>query len=835
MRHFVIAIVVLLMASATFTFAQEDTPIRILKSDASTREKADACRALALIGTPEAVPVLASLLTDETLSHMARYALEPIADPSVDKALRGALGQLKGSQLVGVIDSLGVRKDTQAVEPLAPFLTNADPAVVRAAASALGSIGGPAVPTLDNALAQGARSSRLAVCEGLFRCAEAMPDAEAVAIYDRVRLLPDLPLHIQVAAMRGAILRRGIHGVPLLIETLWTEQPVLVSAAVGISLDIPGSEMTAALARELSRANMPKRLLLVQTLGYRGDPAAVPVLMSLAKTGPASQRVAAIDSLVQLGHASAIPVLVASAQEADATVSSAAQAGLIGFPGSAADAAVVTWLNEASAKHRVAAIHVAGQRRIAVAVPPLLKATEDASVDVVKASFKTLGELAGVAEIPAVVNAMLKTQAVPAAEASLSAICARHSNKALCTQKLLPGFNRAQGKPKLALLRVLRTVGDAQALAVVRTAAAESDTSVRDTALRALCDWPTVNALPDLAKLAKTTPNTTFKILALRGQLRLIPMQRDSDAQKLSQLKIMLPLIDRTEEQRLVLAVLGQLPSAESLACVMTYVTRDELKDEACVTAVGIAERIVATHPKEVAEAMTQIQTNNDKLAARVGALLAGAKKDTPEAGFMTLFNGKDLTGWDGKPGWWTVQDGALTAESTPDKPCRVCNYLFWRDGQPADFELRADFKISGQGNSGIQIRSEPRPSWDTYGYQADMTGDGELIGFVYHHKYALIAGRGTKAIFTADNQSTVEQLNDPADLLKHYKPDDWNQYRVVCDGPDITLYINGVLMCQITDHRVTEAARHGVIALQMHPGPPMKIQFKNIRLKVLD
>jgi len=833
MRHLIIAIAALSLASPAFT--QEETLITLLKSDASTREKADACRELSRVGTKQAVPALSQLLTDQTLSHMARYALEPIADPSVDAALRSALGKLKGSQLVGVIDSLGVRKDTKAVESLAPFLTDADPAVVQAAARTLGGMGGAALPVLENALTHGLIPSQPAVCEGLFRCAEAMPDAEAVAIYDRVRLLPDLPFHIQVAAMRGAILRRGIHGVPLLIETLWTEEPMMASAAAGISMDIPGQAMTVALIRELSRATMSKRLLLVQTLGYRGDPAAASALMGLAQTGSAGQRVAAIHSLAQLGDASAIPALVASAKDADASVSSAAQAALIGFPGRQADAAVVSWLNESDGTHRVAAMDVAGQRRITAAVQPLLTATGDAHADVVNASFKTLGELAGVAEIPAIVNAMLKTQAVAAAEASLSAICARHSDKTLCAQKLLPGFNQAQGKPRLALLRVLRTAGDAKALAAVRAAATESDTSVKDTALRALCDWPTVNALPDLAKLAKTTTNRTFRILALRGQLRLIPMQSDSDAQKLSQLKAMLPLIDRTEEQRLVLAVLGQLPSAESLAIVMSYLTQEALKNEASVTAVGIGENIVATYPAEVAEAMKQIQTNNDKLAARVRALLASAKKDTAEAGFMTLFNGKDLTGWDGKPGWWTVQDGALTAESTPDKPCRVCNYLTWRDGQPADFELLADFKLSGKGNSGIQIRSEPRPSWDTYGYQADMTGDGELIGFVYHHKYALIAGRGTKAIFTADNKSTVAQINDPAALLKHYKLDDWNQYRVVCDGPDITLYINGVLMCQITDHRVAEAARHGLIALQMHPGPPMKIQFKNIRLKVLD
>jgi hypothetical protein len=204
------------------------------------------------------------------------------------------------------------------------------------------------------------------------------------------------------------------------------------------------------------------------------------------------------------------------------------------------------------------------------------------------------------------------------------------------------------------------------------------------------------------------------------------------------------------------------------------------------------------------------------------------------DGGFISIFNGKDLSGWNGKPGWWTVEDGALTAESTPEKPCKKCNYLIWRGDHPADFELLADFKLSSKANSGIQIRSEELLDWDTSGYQADMTGDGALVGFVYHHKRGLIAGRGENASFAADGKKTVEPIGTPEELLKHYKQDDWNTYHVVCRGSEITLSVNDVLMCRISDHHATQAAARGLIALQMHPGPPMKIQFKNIRLKIL-
>ncbi|MCF7973202.1 MAG: DUF1080 domain-containing protein [Phycisphaerae bacterium] len=833
MKHLVTAIIGLLLISTAF--AQEDKCIALLKSNASTQEKAAACRELAQVGTGQAVPVLTTLLGDEMLSHMARYALEPIADPSVDAALRSALGTLKGYQLVGVIVSIGVRKDVQAIEPLAQCLRHANPAVAEAAAQSLGSIGGPAVQVLGNALSRMSdrtQTYQRAICEGLFRCAEAMPDDQASVLYDRVRTVSNLPYQVHVAAVRGAILSRGAGGVSLWRDIL-RDEPSMAADLMGISLAIPSQAMTRAMVRELAQANPQTKLRLVQTLGLRGDVTATPALTPLAHTGPVNLRIAAIVSLVQLGSPPSIPVLLELVKDSDPAASSAARTGLIGFPGSEVDTAVVAWLNEPDTTDRMAAIDVAGQRRITAAVQPLLQATGDSRAEVVHTSFKTLGELADAAQIPDMVDAMLKTGAVAPAEAALSAICARQPDTAMCTDKLLPGLHRAQGRPKLALLRVLRTVGDAKALAAVRAAAAESDQTVAETATRVLCDWPTVEALPDLAKLASTTANPTFRILALRGQLRLIPVQIEADALKLSQLKTVLAQIQRPEEQRLALALLGQLPSAESLTIVMSILAQDALNDEASVTAVGIAEHIAATHPAEVASAMKQVRTSNKALTQRIQQVLARIQEPTDD-GFMSLFNGKDLTGWDGKPGWWTVEDGALTAESTPDRPCKVCNYLVWRDGQPGDFELLADFKLSGSGNSGIQIRSEIRPAWDTYGYQADMTGDGELIGFVYHHKYALIAGRGTKAIFQADGTQTVEQVSDPAALLTHYRQDDWNTYRVVCLGPDITLYINGVLMCQITDHRVPEAARRGIIALQMHPGPPMKIQFKNLRLKAL-
>jgi len=211
------------------------------------------------------------------------------------------------------------------------------------------------------------------------------------------------------------------------------------------------------------------------------------------------------------------------------------------------------------------------------------------------------------------------------------------------------------------------------------------------------------------------------------------------------------------------------------------------------------------------------------------------ARTAETEEGFVPIFNGRDLTGWEGKPGWWTVEDGAITAQSTPEKPCKKHNYLMWRGGKPADFELRFSYRIVG-GNSGVQIRSRERPGWDIEGYQADLEAGPTYTGALYEvYGRVLMAKRGEQATFDPDGTRHVVSLGDADELQKHIKPNDWNEYHIIARGNTITLAINGKVMSRTIDNQKDKAAREGVIALQMHPGPPMKVQFKNLRLKTWD
>jgi len=211
----------------------------------------------------------------------------------------------------------------------------------------------------------------------------------------------------------------------------------------------------------------------------------------------------------------------------------------------------------------------------------------------------------------------------------------------------------------------------------------------------------------------------------------------------------------------------------------------------------------------------------------------AGACGGEGETGFQVMFNGKDLTGWEGAPGWWEVRDGLLVCESTPEKPCTRSHYLYWKGGEPADFDMKLAFRVSGEANSGVQFRSKRKPEWDAWGYQADLDTAGVYTGCLYQHVRGLVAERGQEVQIDQAGKKTIKSFGSSAELLKAVKPGQWNEYRVVAKGPRITLWINDVRMCEVEDHEKEFALPNGIIALQMHQGPPMKVEFKDLRIRV--
>ena len=769
-----------------------------------------------------------------------------------------------------------------------------------------------------------------AAAEGLLCCAETAPvPDQAVALYDAL-CAARIPSNVKMAAMRGAILARGTKaGLPLLIEQLRNEDPTLFSVALRAGLELPGAEVPRALAAELVKLPSAKQVCLTAVLGERGDTAAVPALLSLARGGTPEVRVAAVGALARLDSAEAVPVLMELSGFENAEVAKAAQDALAGFSGSDANAALVALLDKPDMTARLMGVELIGRRRMTEAMPELLRLAADADARLSGASLKVLGDLAGVKELSALLAILGKTPALEAAERAINVICARQSvpvpgavviskavygalpdgpskdvtakvdalvkagksdleidnatfgdtapgkvkkfqveyavngitRKAVANEgrtlrldlgagstpvavldPLLAAYAQSQGEPKVALLRILCAAGGPPSLKIVRAAADDENPVLKEAAQRALCDWPFAEVLPDLEKMIQTATSPKIKILALRGYVKRVPAQEAPVAQKVEAYKKAFGWATRDEERKLVLASLSAVSSPDALALATSCFDNAGLRDDACLAAVAVAENLGGALSEQVGPAMERVVkvSANERVLVRARQCLKQAKMAEEEkraagdeTGFKPMCNGKDLSGWEARDGdWWKVVSGVLTGESTTEKPLVANNHLIWKGGTPGDFELRTEFRLSKSANSGIQLRAEAVSNRDT-GYQADMNGGGHFVGFLYHPKMHLIGARGEKVVIAADGTKTSQRFAESAALQKLYKIEDWNSIRIICRGPAITIYVNGVLMSLFEDHR-PDTPRQGVITLQLHKGPPMKNEFRNLRIKEL-
>lgn len=207
-----------------------------------------------------------------------------------------------------------------------------------------------------------------------------------------------------------------------------------------------------------------------------------------------------------------------------------------------------------------------------------------------------------------------------------------------------------------------------------------------------------------------------------------------------------------------------------------------------------------------------------------------------------SLFNGKDLAGWDGDPTFWSVQEGVITGQTTAEKPASGNTFLIWKDGAVTDFELTLKYKTTPGdstkfANSGIQYRSSilDAAKWIVSGYQADLEYGQTYSGILYEERgRGILANVGQKTKLTQSNDpakpsiEVVGEAGKPQEILAAIQPDGWNEYRIVVRGNHLQHFINGKLTVEVTDE-TAEGAKSGILALQLHQGAPMKVEFKDI------
>lgn len=623
---------------------KEHQYLSVLATNAAPGEKAVACKELAIYGSKNAVPALAPLLADPELASWARIALEAIPDPACDAALREAAGTLQGKLLVGVINSIAVRRDAEATSTLIKQLKNPDPDVASAAAVALGHIGSAkAAKALSHALPKAAPALRSAIAQGCILCAENFlahsNSSQAVKLYDTVRKA-DVPTQRMLEATRGAILARGSAGLPLLLEQLRAADKAHFGIGLRTARELPGRAVTEALVAELAHCASNRQAYLLLAIGDRTDAAVLPAVVNIVRTGQPSLRLVGINLLDRLGDVSTVPALLEAATSADAASASAAQVVLARLPGAEVDKALLDDLAVAgpfnvSSLHNILSadqpkrlqvlIPICTQRHLERALPTITSATADTDPAIRAAAVQALGALGEVPEAARLVNLLSETQSESARsdiETALIAIGARKGPT--CVPALLPLTENHNSALRTVGLHALASAGGPKALAAINAAVQDADEAVQDEAVRALSTWPsnwpedTAAAEPLLA-LAKTGKKPSYQVLGLRGYLELLQGDKQlKPEEKVARLKELQPLLQRPEEKRQTIAILEANPTAGALELLLPLAEEPAVAEDACSGLLKLASKKIRGVSNEQRQQALQAVTAHSKDEARI-------------------------------------------------------------------------------------------------------------------------------------------------------------------------------------------------------------------------
>jgi len=581
----------------------------LLASDAKPGAKSYALRKLSMIAKCNAVPAIAPLLTDKEHSHMARFALQRIGCPMSRKALRMAVGKVTGRQKAGMINSLGQLRDAESTSVLVGLLTDADPQVISAAATALGRIGTPEAATAIGALHKRApKALAVAVANAYLDAAENLlvsgKAAEAAAIYKQLE--NDKIKIVRLAAARGMVAANPAQAMPRLLKALDGKDAAMRGVAAEMITQAPGSEATKAFAAGLPKLGPAGQIALLRALAARRDAAARPEVAKLVGSSNEGVRVAAVETLGVVGCAADVKPLAAIAAKKDDKAASAARVSLTKLPGKDVDAAVAGAINDSTPTVQAALITALASRQAKQAVPCAMKCSGSPDAGVRIAAYGALAQLAGpecTAAVARKVVAIKDNRERDAASKALCGICTRGREKS--AGAVIAAMGSADAAARKALLRALLHAGGDKALACVKGTATGGDEDLAKEAVRTLTQWRDYTAAPVLMDLTKSLSNKTIKILALRGAITMSGALRDKN-RAIGLLKDAQKLISRADETKLLLGTLGNMRYEKALAMVVPYIEVEAVTGEASSAAVKLAQNL-DQRKKEVKDAMTKV------------------------------------------------------------------------------------------------------------------------------------------------------------------------------------------------------------------------------------
>ncbi len=606
----------------------EERLVQLLASGPSFTAKQFVCEQLSLYGSKESVPALAKMLHDSASSDMARFALERIPDPSVDKALRQALFKTAGRIRVGIINTLGQRGGAESVSDLSKLAEDSEPLTAAAAIAALGKMGGEKA-TQALARAQDKPASELQALAGdaYLNCADLFLQRgekdRALAIYTQLHA-PPFPEPIRYAAMRGLARARGGSVSEFILSQLQNSDAKTQMLAAQLVHEIPATESVAGILQLLPALPPAGQVQLLTSFAERKEAAVRQAAVVATESEHPEVRAAALKALGSSGDESTVLLLakIAAGKSAEAAM---ARKSLYRLTGPNIDETIVASINAAAPAVQVELILAASQRHIGAATPVLLQTARSPELQVRLESLRALKTVAGDQYMSDLLDLLVNAQNPSERselEDAVTAVARRapvehHNSKAVMTrlEKFPPGTN---SEVRESLLQVLGRIGDQAALPVLIAALEDTAAEAKTAAIRALSEWPTSEPSSHLLAIAENSKQRTHQVLALRGFVRQLRFESDlPSAGTIKKYRHAMELAANANEQKMILGWLAEAKALGALQLASSYMKNPSLRSEAEVAAVKIAGVVSGGYPAETKAILQQVlqSAKNDTLA----------------------------------------------------------------------------------------------------------------------------------------------------------------------------------------------------------------------------
>jgi len=588
-------------AAATPSLCRE-AEIRLLsylKSNATLASKDFVCRQLSLVGTEASTSQLAAMLLTPETSDMARYALERIPGDSVNGALRRGLAETGGKERIGIINTLGVRRDAAAVAVLKVLLRDGDAATSGAAAAALGTIATlPALAVLSEARPRATGIQLDQILDATQTCAARLTSTgnreAAWKVYQELNR-PDQPTMTRIGALRGMVSIGGEKAISQVLAALSSQDGKLQAASIRLLNSLPGENMTSIMMEQIPKLSLPAKVQMVSALADRGDRKALPVVVQACHSSEAELRQAALAGLGKLGDSSVVPLLTESLVTQEDTVREAARLSLYRLRGADVDASILQGLETAPTLVKVELIRALGERSVESATQTLFKTTKDPSPEIRRESIRALRELAGPQDVPAlleVLSSVKSDQERGEAERALTAGIRKAESPDVFP--VLTGYMANDNVPfRGSLLQVLGGLGNNDGLPLLKKTLKEDNPDLKRSAILALSEWPNSAPANELLAIAREDSTPTCQILALRGYIKLVSLpEKRPEPEIIKQLNEAMGLAKRPEEKRMILAALPQFPCPEALQLAENAGSDKALSNEAKLAVTRVKEAL---------------------------------------------------------------------------------------------------------------------------------------------------------------------------------------------------------------------------------------------------